>query len=208
MLGEKIRELREKLNLTQQDLADKLNIGQSTIGMIESNKRIPGRKTLTKLADFFGVSLDYLLKEDNEKEEFEIIDISTQFIPVPIVGEIRAGQPILAEDNIQGYIPVLKSGLKLDGEYFALKVKGDSMNLEFNEGSTLIVEKTPCIENGQIGVVRIDGLEATVKKIVLNDEMITLIPMSSNPIHIPQMYNMKTDDVEVIGIVKQATKSY
>lgn len=208
MLGDKIKKLRKDMKITQQELADRIGVVQSTIGMMESGRKIGSHLTLNKLADFFGVSLDYLLKEDNDKEEFETIDISTQFIPVPIVGEIRAGQPILAEDNIQGYIPVLKSGLKLDGEYFALKVKGDSMNLEFNEGSTLIVEKTPCIENGQIGVVRIDGLEATVKKIVLNDEMITLIPMSSNPIHIPQMYNMKTDDVEVIGIVKQAIKSY
>lgn len=206
MLGDKIKELRKKNNITQKDLADGVKLSRSAIGMIEGNKNGATSEKLREIADFFGVTIDYLLNED--KEEFETIDISTQFVTVPIVGEIRAGQPILAEDNIQGYIPVLKSGLKLDGEYFALKVKGDSMNLEFNEGSTLIVEKTPCIENGQIGVVRIDGLEATVKKIVLNDEMITLIPMSSNPIHIPQMYNMKTDDVEVIGIVKQAIKSY
>jgi repressor LexA len=208
LLGGKIKELREKLNLTQQDLADKLNIGQSTIGMIESDKRIPGRKTLTKLATFFGVSLDYLLKDENVEEDFETIDISTQFVPIPIVGEIRAGELILAEENLQGYMPVLRNSLKLDGEYFALKVKGDSMNLEFNEGSILIIEKTCCIENGQIGVVRVDGIEATVKKIVINNGMITLIPMSTNPVHIPRMYNIRNDDVEVIGIVKQAIKSY
>jgi repressor LexA len=102
----------------------------------------------------------------------------------------------------------MKASLKSDSMYFGLKVKGDSMNLEFNEGTTLIIEKTPCIENGEIGVVRINGFEATVKKVVLNNDMITLIPMSSNPEHIPQMYNLKTDDVEIIGRVKQAIKTY
>lgn len=206
MLGEKIKELRKINNVTQQELAKMINVSQSSIGMIEGGRQC-GRKTLTKLADFFGVTIDYLLK-DEIKEEFEKIDIKMSFIPIPIVGTIRAGEPILAEDNIQGYIPVLKNSLKLDGDYFALKVKGDSMNMEFNEGTILIVEKTPYIENGEIGVVRIDGLEATVKKVVINGEMITLIPMSTNQEHIPQMYNMENDDIEIIGRVRHAMKSY
>jgi repressor LexA len=208
MLGDKLKQLRKSKNISQKKLGEILNLSQSAIGMIESNKNGASSEKLKEIADFFGVSVDFLLKDENNKEEFETIDISTQFIPVPIVGIIRAGQPILAEDNIQGYMPVLKSSLKIDAEYFALKVKGDSMNLEFNEGTTLIIEKTPCIENGEIGVIRIDGLEATVKKVVLNNEMITLIPMSTNPIHIPQMYNIRTDDVEIIGKVKHAMKSY
>lgn len=207
MLGDKVKKLRKEMKITQEELAKRIGVVQSTIGMIESNKKIGNQSTLKKLANFFGVSLDYLLNDDI-KEEFEKIDINMSFIPIPIVGTIRAGEPILAEDNIQGYIPVLRNSLKLDGDYFALKVKGDSMNMEFNEGTILIVEKTPCIENGEIGVIRIDGLEATVKKIVINGEMITLIPMSTNQKHIPQMYNMKNDDIEIIGRVRHAMKSY
>lgn len=207
MLGDKVKKLRKEMKITQEELAKRIGVVQSTIGMIESNKKIGNQSTLKKLANFFGVSLDYLLNDDI-KEEFEKIDINMSFIPIPIVGTIRAGEPILAEDNIQGYIPVLRNSLKLDGDYFALKVKGDSMNMEFNEGTILIVEKTPCIENGEIGVVRIDGHEATVKKIVINGEMITLIPMSTNQKHIPQMYNMKNDDIEIIGRVRHAMKSY
>lgn len=207
MLGDKVKKLRKEMKITQEELAKRIGVVQSTIGMIESNKKIGNQSTLKKLANFFGVSLDYLLNDDI-KEEFEKIDIKMSFIPIPIVGTIRAGEPILAEDNIQGYIPVLRNSLKLDGDYFALKVKGDSMNMEFNEGTILIVEKTPCIENGEIGVVRIDGLEATVKKVVINGEMITLIPMSTNQKHIPQMYNMRNDDIEIIGRVRHAMKSY
>ncbi|HDK7158440.1 TPA: helix-turn-helix transcriptional regulator [Clostridium botulinum] len=75
MLGDKIKQLRENRKLTQHELANKLNIAQSTIGMIEGNKRSAGRKTLIKLADFFGVSVDYLLSEDIASEE-EIIKLN------------------------------------------------------------------------------------------------------------------------------------
>jgi transcriptional regulator with XRE-family HTH domain len=68
MLGDKIKQLRENRKLTQQELANKLDIAQSTIGMIEGNKRPAGRKTLVKLADFFNVTVDYLLC-DNEQPE-------------------------------------------------------------------------------------------------------------------------------------------
>ena len=65
MLGDKIKRLRIEKRLTQQELADALGLGQSTIGMIESGKRTIGSKeTLLKLANFFNVSLDYLLADE------------------------------------------------------------------------------------------------------------------------------------------------
>lgn len=73
MLGDKIKILRENKKITQQELANKLNIAQSTIGMIEGNKRPAGRKTLMKLADFFGVTLDYLISDDEQIENIDEI---------------------------------------------------------------------------------------------------------------------------------------
>lgn len=201
-------------------------------------KKNPGVAILKKLCDAMDISLEYLMdyevlkhvalttldaetedshrrkktnKTDNPArtvQQFKDHLSTPRFIPIPIVGSIRAGKPIFAEDNYLGTIPVMDNVLKRDGVYFGLIVKGDSMNLEFTEGTTLVIEKTPCLENGQIGVVRIDGLEATVKKIVINGSMITLIPMSTNPEHIPHMYNLETDDIEIIGKVIQAIKTY
>ncbi len=68
MLGDKIKNLRKNKNLTQIQLSEKIGIAQSTLGMIESNKRPAGRKTLIKLAEFFGVTVDYLLSENDDKE--------------------------------------------------------------------------------------------------------------------------------------------
>lgn len=208
---EKLKSLRIGKNITTYELSELTGIPQSTISKMENGKRKIETESLELLAKALKVSINDFFenKEPHSINLEEIYPINTNnFISIPIVGSIRAGQPILAEDNLQGYIPVMKDNLKRDSTYFGLKVKGDSMNLEFEEGSILLVEKTPCIENGEIGVIRINGFEATVKKVVLNNEMITLIPMSNNPEHIPQMYNLKTDNIEIVGKVKQATKIY
>lgn len=139
-------------------------------------------------------------------EEFKI-DVSN-LINIPIVGSVRAGEPILAQDNIEGYQPTLKDSLCSDKKYFYLRVQGDSMNLEFTEGSLLLIEKTPWVENGTIAVVLIDGMEATVKKVIQNENMITLIPMSNNPEHVPHMYDVVKDKISIVGKVKQAIKTY
>lgn len=127
---------------------------------------------------------------------------------IPIVGSVRAGEPILAQDNIEGYQPTLKDTLCSDKEYFYLRVQGDSMNMEFTEGSLLLIEKASWVENGSIAVVLIDGMEATVKKVIQNENMITLIPMSTNPEHVPHMYDVVKDKISIVGKVKQAIKNY
>lgn len=225
-LGKKIKEARKikaehiGKRYTGQDLANDLDLSRGYIGDIESGRKYPSYELLTSISEACEVPLSFfdeyninidkssLPNENIDLKEVNNMDINYDFITIPIVGSIRSGQPMLAEDNLQGYIPVMKGSFKIDSIYFGLKVKGDSMNLEFEEGTILVVEKTPYIKNGEIGVVRIDGLEATVKKVVLSKEMITLIPMSSNSTHVPQMYNLKNDDVEIIGKVNQAIKNY
>lgn len=69
MLGDKIKKLRKSKNLTQEQLCKQICIAQSTLGMIESNKREAGKKTLIKIADFFNVTLDYLLSDDDSEKE-------------------------------------------------------------------------------------------------------------------------------------------
>lgn len=67
MLGDKIKTLRKERRITQQELANAIEVVQSTIGMIESGKKTGSPQTLVKLADFFGVTVDYLLSENDEE---------------------------------------------------------------------------------------------------------------------------------------------
>jgi repressor LexA len=210
MIGDRVKELRKLQGMTQKDLAEKLGLkSQTTIAAIENNKNNPSNELLVKLADFFDVSTDYLLGKETPVLPSDAIPVvTTEFSNIPIVGVVRAGLPILATENIEGYITLPSSMMNKSKEYFALRIKGDSMNLEFQEGSIIVVEKTNILDNGEIGVVLIDGSESTVKKVVQNKNMITLIPMSNNSIHIPTMYDLSKDEVHIVGRVKHAIKSY
>lgn len=73
MLGDKIKYLRKKKGLTQQELSSAIDVSRSTIGMVEKNLQGTGKETLMKFADFFGVTIDYLLSDDEETENIEEI---------------------------------------------------------------------------------------------------------------------------------------
>lgn len=215
-IGERIKQRRKELGLSVDDIAEKLGKNRATIYRYESNEieNMP-LDVIEPLARVLNVSPAYLMGWEDKKElkgEYLLQEVE-KYIPAgvkmfPIVGTVRAGQPILATENIEGYFPMDRSFVSEDKDYFFLKVKGDSMNLEFEEGSLLLIEKTPCIESGEIGVVLVNNHEATVKKVIKNNNMITLIPMSTNPEHVPQMIDLTKTTVEIIGKVKMAIKQY
>ncbi|CEQ20882.1 helix-turn-helix domain-containing protein [Paraclostridium sordellii] len=72
MFGERLKSLRKSLNLTQKELGEKLNVSGRVVGYYESNDRFPDKDTLTKIADFFEVSVDYLLGRTNSKNNTNI----------------------------------------------------------------------------------------------------------------------------------------
>ncbi|AOT68372.1 helix-turn-helix domain-containing protein [Geosporobacter ferrireducens] len=72
MLSERLKQLRTENDLLQKDVADKINITTSAYGFYEQGKRTPDAETLQKLADFFNVSVDYLLGRTNEKNSMNI----------------------------------------------------------------------------------------------------------------------------------------
>jgi len=223
MLGDKIREARTKNHMSLNKLSKITQISLGYLSDLENNKSTnPGVEKLNLIATALNVSTDFFFKDDIEKwdatisdqvkEEVAVYDSinknKSNIINLPIVGSVRAGKPVLAIDNIEGYLPTLKSFLSSDKNYFYLRVQGDSMNQEFDDGSLLLIEKTSYIENGEIGVILIDGMEATVKKIIQNQNMITLIPMSNNSNHVPQMFDIIKDQIHIVGKVKQAIKIY
>lgn len=216
-VGERIKQRRKELGLSVDDIAKKLGKNRATIYRYESNE-IENMPTdvIEPLARVLNVSPAYLMGWEDKQElkgEYFIKEETVEYkasgvLFFPIVGTVRAGQPILATENIEGRFPIDSSFVCKSKNYFFLRVKGDSMNLEFQEGSLLFIEKTPYLENGEIGVVMVNGNEATVKKIIRNENMITLIPMSSNPEHTPQMINLSEQEVKIIGKVKMAIKQY
>lgn len=215
---ERLQKAMDIRGIKQVELVEKTGISKSAISQYLSGAFVPKQKNTYKLADALNVDPAWLMGKDVDMEKKEIRGeynktellkaVLGDITMLPIVGTVRAGEPILAMESVEGYFPMDNSILNIDKKYFFLKVKGDSMDLEFREGSLLLIEQTSCIENGEIGVVLVNDHEATVKKVIRNENMITLIPASSNPKHMPQMIDLSKIEVKIIGKVKMAMKEY
>mgnify|MGYP001336410727 CR=1 FL=1 len=113
---------------------------------------------------------------------------------VPVLGDIAAGGPILAEQTVDGVFPLPRE-LVGDGELFLLKVRGDSMvEAAITDGDWVVVRRQPVAENGEVVAAMIDG-EATVKTFKRRDGRIWLLP--ANPAYDP----IPGDDVTILGRV-------
>lgn len=134
-------------------------------------------KTAKKIADYFGVSVNYILYGD---------ETSPDAAKIPVYGEIAAGLPIIAEQNIIDYEEI-PAQLAKSGEYYALQVRGDSMQPRMMTGDIVIVRKSEVFESGQISVVGVNGDEATLKKVLVRPNGVTLI--SLNPAYPPINYS-------------------
>lgn len=205
-MGDRIKELRISKGWSQEELGERLGLKRAAInkyenGSVENIKR----STIQTLADIFGVSPAYIMAfDDSEESPKQSVEVRM----IPLVGKIPAGEPILAEENIERYIPVISDSIRKDATYYFLDVMGDSMNLEFQEGSKLLLEKDADYNTGDIAAVRINGDEVTVKKIAIDERSVTLIPMSSNPEYQPRTYYKDEIDIIFEGKVVQVIKEY
>lgn len=192
-----IKGRRKELNLTLEQVGDLVGVGKSTVrkwetGDIENMKR----DKIVKLAKALRVSPSYIMGIEDEQPKLETIPVKK----IPVVSKISAGLPIYAEENLVDYIYFATDKVSPNKEEFALKVSGDSMDKIFQDGDVVVVEKDSVVENGQLGVVMVNGYNATVKRIRYDGDQVILIPESNNPNHYPQVYSAK-DKVKIVGRV-------
>ena len=156
--------------MTQESLAKKIGVSKSAISRYESNDisnmGIDKAQAMAK-----ALQIDPLTLLTGEIEEEKTITEPSSN-PIPLIGQIAAGVPILAEENIDDYFYIDKS-IKAD---FCLRIKGDSMIDEgIYEDDIVFIKSQPCIENGEIGAVII-GDEATLKRVYKGDDTVILHP--------------------------------
>ncbi|HDC4059790.1 TPA: helix-turn-helix domain-containing protein [Staphylococcus aureus] len=199
-----IKSRRKELNLTLEQVGDLVGVGKSTVrkwetGDIENMKR----DKIVKLAKALRVSPSYIMGIEDEKPQLETIPVKK----IPVVSKISAGMPIYTEENLIDYIYFATKNLNSNKEEFGLQVSGDSMDKLFQDGDVVVVEKDSTVENGQLGVVLVNGCNGTVKRIRYNNDQIILIPESNNPSHYPQVYG-KDDEVKIVGRVVASQKLF
>ena len=183
-----LRFLRYANKMSQDELAARLGYKSfTTVQKWEDGTAFPRVATLKKIADIFNVDVDHLLN----------LNIRTEQVPVPIVGEVKAGYDLYANEDIYGY-EYCNHKEYGPGEYFYLKVKGDSMiDLRIGEGDIVYVKKQDYLDDKDVGVFLLDNNEVTIKKASIGKNTITL--KAANPNYPDRKF--KNDEVKILGKV-------
>lgn len=135
---------------------------------------------IAKLAEYFDVSIDVITgRIDIKKTINEAEIIETNIVKIPVIKHVRAGYNAVAEQNIEGYMEIEESLTKRFPGCFALNVCGNSMEPEIHNGDRAIVQPTTTVNSGDVVVVCLNGDEATIKRVRIDEDGITIIPTNS-----------------------------
>ncbi len=215
-VGERIKQLREFLGLTQTEFASRIGLTYKMLGLYERGKYEPPEKVLKLISSTFGVSYEWLKEGKGEmwgRKDKAILEgavarlreFAERLVRIPIVGDAGAGFPKSPADiEVVGYILVSKETLQKGGR-FAVQVRGDSMEPTLQDGDFVVfkpyVGDGADIPNGKVVVVRNIGGELVVKRLVRIDSVMMLVP--DNPKYPPMQ---PSADLQIVGVAVEAIK--
>ncbi len=187
-----LRNLRLQVNMTQQDVADALGVSRQAYSNYEQGKREPELKVIAALGEVLHCPLNLLLGRESPYEGGARI---------PILGTVKGGFDRMAEQEYEGYEV---ADLAAPDEYFFLRVTGDSMAPQIQEGDLALIHSQDTLSSGDIGVVLLEDGEATVKRVVLNEKNVVLQPF--NNAYTPKV--LQKDNYRILGKVVRTTREW
>lgn len=190
--GQRLRQARKEKQLTQKELAAKINAAHNSISNWENDQNMPDPDTIQNLCWVLDVQPNYFFSVDPSLPS-NILPMP-EMRKIPLIGSIACGAPVFAEEHFDGEVDI-PSNIHAD---FALSCKGDSMiNARIFDGDIVYIRKQDSVENGEIAAVLID-CEATLKRIRLFDDHIVLEP--ENPMYKPFVYwHEEMNNVRILG---------
>ena len=191
------KKARKDKNFTQSYVAEILNVTNATISRYETGNMQPDNETLKQLSELYSVSIDYLLGNDEKQ-----IKNAPKGVKIPVLGRVVAGIPIEAVTDILDYEEI-PAEMARTGDYFALKIKGNSMSPRICDGDVVIVRKQELVENKEVAIVLVDGLDATIKEVQFSENGLTLVGWNVADYQ-PHFYtkdDIKNLPVQIIGKV-------
>lgn len=208
--AERLFSLVKENNTDVNVLAQKMGIkSKSTIYRYMNAEMSPKITTVKYLAEYYNVNPIWLMGYDVDmRKKYKLDKLGNPVVEIPILGTVKAGYDYLAQENWIGTIDIDKK-LSDSGEFFALKVKGDSMAPVLIEDDIVIIKKQDDFENGDIVVAIVNGDEATIKKGKKSESKILLQPFNTN--YDPLIFTeeeMDTIPVRIVGIVKQLKREF
>ena len=200
-----LKKLRAEKNMSQAALASELNAGVSTVASWEVGKRFPSRDNMEQLADIFNVDLAYLYGESEVRQRVHIDNDGNALVPlgtsakvIPVLGRVAAGIPINAITEIID-TEEISEDLAKTGDFFALKIKGDSMEPRIVDGDVVIVKQQEDAENGDTVIALVNGDDAVCKRLRKYRDGLELI--SNNPAYAPMFFDKETIETKPVRII-------
>lgn len=184
-IGSRIRNRREELELSQEELGKRLGYkSRSSINKIELDQRNLTQSKIKAIADALETTPAYIMgwDEPDQKLDKESLKIFNNLFPIetkkfPLIGNIACGKPIFADEQFEAYI---EAGANIKAD-FCLRAKGDSMiGARIYDGDVVFVRKQEMVNDGEIAVVLIDD-EATLKRVYYDQEAGVLQLFAENP---------------------------
>lgn len=198
----RLKQLRKERGIKQIELCKILGISQGNLSNWENEVYEPDKNSLLKMAEYFGVSVDYLLGRDSSpsQSDFDIFQYDNihpvHLQKIRMLGEIACGVPIYASEDRESYV---LSGTDIKAD-FCLKAKGDSMiGARIMDGDIVFCRAQEMVENGEIGVV-IVGDEATLKRVYFYPDKKKLVLQAENPQYEPFVYiGDELNEIRILG---------
>lgn len=194
-IGDKIKFLRKKFNLTQDDLAEKINITKQSVMAYETEKRIIPLDTLDNIAREFSIPIESFFSADNDI--FKKMEISPDITRIPIISSVSAGRGEFGREDVLDWLDIPVSLCK-NADY-ATFIKGDSMEPKIFDGDLILVKKTNFLDNGAIGVFKLND-DVFCKKFYANPITKEITLKSLNKIYNP-IELQEADEFYILGKV-------
>lgn len=195
-IGERIKDARKSAGLTQLELAKKTELSRSYIGDIEKDRYNPSVSTLQLIATATNTPLENLLPSS------KMASSTGRGVRIPVLGRVVAGIPLEAVEEILDYEEITPE-LAATGDFFALKIRGHSMEPRMLDGDVVIVRRQDDVDSGDVAIVLVNGNEATVKRVKKQEDGITLIATNTS-VYEPHFYSNKEIQslpVQILGKV-------
>lgn len=201
IFAENLNRLVNSRNLSQREIATRINVSPQTFNTWIQGKAIPRMGKIQLLADYFKIEKSDLIEKKSN------VTLS-QGIKIPVLGTVPAGIPISAVEDILDYEEIPQSWAN-QGEFFALKIKGDSMEPRMISGDVAIVKQQSDADSGDVVIALVNGNEATCKKLEKTNNGIMLI--STNTKYAPMFFSNEQISelpVVILGKVVELRQKY
>lgn len=203
LFAKNLRRVMSDRDVSQAKLAKDMNIPKTTISSWMNGVRTPKMSKIDALCEYLNCKRSDLMEPYGKA----VKNISVG-VKIPVLGKVAAGIPIEMIEDILDFeeIPEI---IGRTGEYFGLKIRGNSMSPRINEGDVVIVRKQSDADSGDVVIAQVNGNEATCKKLIKYKEGISLVSFNSE--YEPMYFS--NDDIErvpikIIGRVVENRQKY